>query len=90
MKKEEYLILKDVDATIIRGLAENDMNITKTAVALYMHRNTVIYHVHQIKKISGLNPVNFFDLIELCKFIGILQPCDDEKELPQKMKIHAI
>ena len=35
-----------------------------------MHRNTVAYHIERIKKITGKNPLDFWDLCELTKIIG--------------------
>lgn len=53
------------DVEIIRALADNNLNVTETARQLYMHRNTVCYHVLRVKKQTGLDPLNFFDLHKL-------------------------
>ena len=57
--------LTDVDAQIVLALAENDMNESETARSLFMHRNTVVYHIGKVKKLTGLDPTNFYDLVEL-------------------------
>lgn len=50
---------------VIQGYAENDMNLSKTAVDMHHRKNTVAYHLEQIKKKTGLNPKVFYDLVEL-------------------------
>ena len=50
---------------IIRSLAENSLSVTRMAKKLYIHRNTALYHVDQIKKKTGLDPRKFYDLIKL-------------------------
>lgn len=57
---------------IIRGLADNNLNTTATAKALYMGRRTLYRYIEQIKKSTGLNPLNFWDLIELMKMCGVM------------------
>lgn len=34
---------------------------------MHFHRNTVIYRINKIKLITGLDPRNFWDLVELVK-----------------------
>lgn len=50
----------DIIATCFR-LFENDLNVSKTAKSLYMHRNTLIYRLGKIKKITGLEITRFSD-----------------------------
>ena len=57
--------LTDIDAQIVLALAENNMNESETARSLFMHRNTVVYHIGKVKKLTGLDPTNFYDLVEL-------------------------
>lgn len=52
---------------IIRALADSNMNVCKTAKKVYMHRNTVEYHLQRVKTETGLDPHNFYDLAELLK-----------------------
>ena len=55
-------------------LADCGMSVSETARQLYMHRNTVIYHVEKIKRTTGKDPRSFYDLYDLIKII------DNEKE----------
>lgn len=44
-------------------LFENDLNVSLTARKLYMHRNTLIYRLNKIQRLSGLNVCSFDDAI---------------------------
>lgn len=38
---------------------QNNLNVSQTAQALYMHRNTLMYRLNKIKKVTGLDIKNF-------------------------------
>lgn len=38
---------------------DNDMNVSKTARKLYMHRNTLMYKLNAIERLTGLDLRNF-------------------------------
>lgn len=57
--------LDDIDVQIVLALADNNMNESETARRLFMHRNTVIYHLDKVYKITGLDPTIFYDLVDL-------------------------
>ena len=44
-------------------LFENDLNVSKTAVRLYMHRNTLIYRIAKLKRLTGLDVCKFADAV---------------------------
>jgi len=46
---------------LIRAMFDCDLNVTKTASNIYMHRNTVIKRLEQIKNTTGLNIQKFND-----------------------------
>lgn len=50
---------------IIIALADNKMNVSEVSRQLYMHRNTVAYHINRIRQITGKDPLNFYDLYRL-------------------------
>ena len=58
------------DVKIILALADNNMNESETARVLFMHRNTVIYHLGKVKRLTGLDPMNFYDLCKLVQLVG--------------------
>lgn len=57
------------DKAIIIALAEHNMRIGEAAEAVFMHRNTVVYHFEKIKRLTGLDPRNFYDLIKLVSMV---------------------
>lgn len=57
------------DVKIILAMADNDMNILQTANSVFMHRNTVVYHITKIYKATGLDATKFYDLCELLKMV---------------------
>lgn len=57
--------LNDMDFRVILTLAKNNMNVTDTAYELYRHRNGILYRIGKIKRITGLDPMNFYDLCKL-------------------------
>ena len=50
---------------IIKTLADCDMNVLKTARVMHYHRSTIAYHLRSIKKKTGMDPLNFYDLVRL-------------------------
>jgi len=50
---------------VIESLAENNFNVSKTADKLYIHRNTLLYRLKNIKEVTGLDPKNLIDLYSL-------------------------
>ena len=49
-------------AEVIVGLVKNSMNTKATARELFMHYNTVLYHIKMIQRNTGLNPRDYQDL----------------------------
>ena len=49
------------------AMANHSMNISEVSRQLFMHRNTVTYHLDKVKRQTGLDPRRFYDLIELVK-----------------------
>lgn len=50
---------------IIEALTANDLNVSKTAEDLFIHRNTLIYRLDKIKETVGLDPKKANDLFSL-------------------------
>lgn len=57
------------DARIIVAMADCDMIPAEVARRKYMHRNTVIYHLDKVKRETGLDAQNFYDLIKLLEIM---------------------
>lgn len=49
----------------LRVLFKNDLNISKAATELKIHRNTLEYRIHKMKKQTHLDPLKFHDAIQL-------------------------
>jgi sugar diacid utilization regulator len=59
---------------IVKAFADGNMQLSVAAKLVYKHRNTVGYHLKKIKKETGLDPMNFYDLEKL------LILCKEEKQ----------
>lgn len=46
---------------LIKSMIQNNLNVTQTANNIFMHRNTVIKKIEQIKNVTGLNMQKFID-----------------------------
>ncbi len=57
--------MKRQDAEIIVKLADNGLDISPTGRALFLHPNTVKYHIRKIHRETGKNPRDFYDMCEL-------------------------
>lgn len=60
----------------LKVFAECGMNVSKAAKKLIFHRNTVVYHFEVVKKKTGKDPYNFFDLLDLLRD-GLVTHCKD-------------
>ena len=49
---------------------DNDSSVMKTAIAMNIHRNTVLYRLNKIKEITELDPKNFKDAVKLYSLFG--------------------
>src|SRR3990167_4604429 len=56
---EEYLL------ETVEVFFDKNMSLTKTAQQIKIHRNTLLYRLDKIKKVTGLDPRKFNDAIEL-------------------------
>ncbi len=50
---------------MVEALVRNDLNISQTAKDLFIHRNTLLYRMNKIEKLTGLNPHKAKDLFTL-------------------------
>lgn len=57
------------DRECLELYAKSNMNANEAARRNFMHRNTVEYHLEQVKKKTGLNPRDFFDLAKLMEVL---------------------
>ena len=49
--------------TTINKFFENNLNVSETSRQLYIHRNTLVYRLDKLQKMTGLDLRNFDDAI---------------------------
>lgn len=54
-----------LDAEVILRLSENGLVVSETARKMFMHRNTVMYHIRKIRRETGKDPCDFYDMCYL-------------------------
>ncbi len=65
-------VFSDPDlANTAEQFLENDLNTSETSRALFLHRNTLMYRLDKIKRITGLDLKNFSDAVTF-RVISIL------------------
>lgn len=57
--------ISKMDIKVVFALADCGLNPSRTARKLFVHRNTVLHHIGEIKSYTGLNPLDFYDMVEL-------------------------
>ncbi len=57
--------IKPVFWETLRAFFDNNLNITDTAKAIYVHRNTLLYRLERIKQFTDLDPRRFDDALQL-------------------------
>ena len=62
-KKNPIEALDDDTLDTINRFFENNLNVSETARKLYVHRNTLVYRLEKVKKITGLDLREFEDAI---------------------------
>jgi len=62
-KKESIDVLDDETLFTILQFFENNLNVSETSRQLFVHRNTLVYRLDKIKKLTGLDLREFEDAI---------------------------
>ena len=62
-KKNPIETLDDDTLETINKFFENNLNVSETSRKLYVHRNTLVYRLEKIKKLTGLDLREFDDAI---------------------------
>lgn len=57
--------LKESEMEVVRAMADADMNLSRAARDLGLHRDTLRSQLETIANRTGLSPTNFYDLSEL-------------------------
>ena len=64
--------LKDADIETIIEFSNNNISISETSRKLFLHRNSVVYHLEKVERVTGLSPFRFYDLIQLMQLAGVI------------------
>ena len=62
----------------INRFFENNLNVSETARKLYVHRNTLVYRLEKVKKITGLDLREFEDAILFKVAVMVKQYLDSQ------------
>ena len=62
---KEFRDCIEENISVIRGMMENNLNISESSRKMFMHRNSFIYRIDKIKKITGFDITNFEDALKL-------------------------
>ena len=64
LEDESRELLKDEDmVNTAEEFLENSLNVSETSRNLYMHRNTLMYRLDKIERVTGLNLRKFSDAV---------------------------
>ncbi len=55
--------IDDETLMTVNKFFENDLNVSRTAEQLYVHRNTLVYRIEKLEKATGLNVREFDDAL---------------------------
>lgn len=61
--------MNQIDIEVILAFADSNMNASSAARKMYVHRNTVEYHLAKVRSETGLNPKEFRGLAKLLTMI---------------------
>ena len=62
--------MTEFELKVVKMIADCDMSLQKAANKLYVHRNTLTYHIKKIKQRTGLDARRFYDLLKLLEFVS--------------------
>ena len=65
--------LTDVQRQTLLAFIDCDMDVARTALSLFVHRNTVHYRLRQIERLTGRDVRGFSDLLELVIGVRLLE-----------------
>lgn len=58
-----------IDATVIKAMGQADLNVSKAAGKLYMHRNTLLYKLDRLKQLKDFDLRTFTDCMLLYRLL---------------------
>ena len=73
-------MITQLDMDVLVAFAQNGMVASRASRQLFMHRNTVEYHLEKVKAHTGLDPRNLFQLAELLGVKIVINQKDGENK----------
>lgn len=64
-RESDEIVLNRREAEVVISLAANGLVMSRASRELFYHRNTLDYHVQQIRRKTGKNPLDFYDMCML-------------------------
>ena len=55
----------NTEKNFLQQFFENSLNVSETSRQLYIHRNTLVYRIEKLQKVTGLDVRNFDDAMTL-------------------------
>lgn len=65
----ESVYLSQDQHEVILALADNGMKVSEVARKMYTSRQSIDRHIDIIRKLTGKDPLNFYDLYDLLLFV---------------------
>lgn len=59
-------------ANTVRHVMDADLNLSAAAKSLFIHRNTLVFRLEKLKKLTGLQPSQFLSHAIICKMLFTL------------------
>lgn len=78
VKSLEKVFLNEGLMAAVNAYLDNQMNVSLTARALYMHRNTLIYRLNAVKKLTGFD-LGDFKMAVTFKILHIIYMLEKEQ-----------
>ena len=63
VSKKTFELLDDEIIKTVLCFFRNNLNISETARRMYLHRNTLVYRIEKVLKLTGLDLRNFDDAV---------------------------
>lgn len=61
--------ITEIEKDIVLALAKYDMNASLVSEKIYLAPSTIQYHIKQIKRYTGIDPLSFYGLVKLLQNI---------------------
>jgi len=86
----DYDAVKNADLTLtLKSYFETGFNLTRSAAALHVHVNTVVYRLDRIRRLTGRDPSDPDDLLLLVLGLKLLEVGRGDRASAPERRSHA-